>query len=96
MTELLALGVPLVEVIRMATSNAAIMLGMAKQIGSLAVGMPADVSVMRLLQGKWTLVDADGVEVPTRQLLHPELVVRGGKLYHADSPLLPDFGKKAA
>jgi dihydroorotase len=96
MTELLALGVPLVEIIRMATANAAIMLGMEKQIGSLAVGMPADVSVMRLLQGKWTLVDADGVEVKTKQLLHPELVVRGGKLFHADSPLLPDFGKKAA
>jgi dihydroorotase len=96
MTELLALGVPLVEIIRMATSNAAIMIGLAKETGSLAVGMPADISVMRLLQGKWTLVDADGVEVKTKQLIHPELVVRGGKIHHADSPLLPDFGKKAA
>jgi dihydroorotase len=95
MTELMALGVPLVDVIRMATSNAAVMLGMEKQLGALAVGMPADVSVMRLLEGKWTLVDADGVEVKTKKLLHPAMVVRGGKLYHADSPLLPAFGKAA-
>ena len=96
MTELLALGVPLVEVIRMATSNAAAMLGLERELGTLAVGMPADISVMRLIAGKWTLVDADGVEVATKQLIHPELVVRGGKVHRADSPLLPAFGAKAA
>ena len=95
MTELLALGVPLADIVRMATSNAAIMLGMVGQIGSLKVGMPADISVIRLLEGKWTLVDADGVEVKTKQLLHPEMVVRAGKIHHADSPLLPAFGKAA-
>ena len=95
MTELMALGVPLVEVVRMATANAAAMLGMEKQLGTLAVGMPADVSVMRRIDGTWTLVDADGVEVKTKTLLHPAMVVRGGKLFHADSPLLPAFGKAA-
>src|SRR5258706_6757999 len=96
MTELMALGVPLVEVIPMATSNAAAMLGLERELGTLAVGMPADISVMRLIAGKWTLVDADGVEVATKQLIHPELVVRGGKVHRADSPLLPAFGAKAA
>jgi dihydroorotase len=95
MTELMALGVPLADVVRMATGNAAAMLGMARELGSLAVGMPADVSVMRLIEGKWTLVDADGVEVKTKKLLHPAMVVRGGKVHHADSPLLPAFGKAA-
>jgi dihydroorotase len=95
MSELLALGVELPEVIRMATSNAAIMLGMETELGSLRVGMPADISVMRLLDGKWTLLDADKVAVKTKQILHPELVVRGGKVFHADSPLLPAFGKAA-
>jgi dihydroorotase len=96
MTELLALGVPLVEIVRMATSNAAIMIGLQKEMGSLSVGMPADISVMRMLSGKWTLVDADGTEVKTKQLIHPEMVLRAGKVFHADSPLLPDFGKRAA
>ncbi len=96
MTELLALGVPLVDIVAMATCNSAAMLGMEKELGSLAVGMPADISVMKLMSGKWTLVDADGVEVPTKQLLHPTMVIRGGKTFHADSPLLPDFKAKAA
>jgi dihydroorotase len=96
MTELMALGVPLPKIIAMATSNAAEMLGMETEIGALKVGMPADISVMRLLDGKWTLLDADKVAVKTKQLLHPELVVRGGKVFHADSPLLPAFGAKAA
>src|SRR5262245_31754370 len=48
MSELLALGVPLVEVISMVTSNAAVLLGLDGQIGTLASGAAADVSVVRL------------------------------------------------
>jgi dihydroorotase len=96
MTELLALGVPLVEVIRMATSNAAIMLGLEGEIGSLSIGMPADLSVMRLAEGEWTLIDSERVTHPARQLLHPEFAIRAGKLHRADSPLLPAFTAMAA
>lgn len=96
MTELLALGVPLVEVVRMATSNAAIVLGLQDVMGALSVGMPADLSVMRLLDGEWTLVDSERVTHPARQLLHPEFALRAGKLYRADSPLLPRLEALAA
>lgn len=96
MTELLALGIPLAEIIRMATSNAAIMLGLETEIGALSVGMPADLSAMRLIDGEWTLVDSERATCPTRQLLHPEFALRGGKRYPADSPLLPAFAPIAA
>jgi len=96
MTELLALGVPLVEVVRMATSNAAIMLGLEADLGSLSVGMPADLSVMRLLDGDWTLIDSERVTYPARQLLHPEFAIRAAKIYWADSPLLPALTAIAA
>lgn len=96
MTELLALGAPLVEVVRMATSNAAIMLGLEAEMGSLSVGMPADLSVMRLFNGRWTLIDSERVTHPARQLLHPEYAIRGGKVYRADSPLLPALAAIAA
>ena len=96
MTELLALGVPLVEVVRMATSNAAIMLGLEADLGSLSVGMPADLSVMRLLDGNWTLIDSERVTYPVRQLLHPEFTIRAAKIYQADSPLLPALTAIAA
>ena len=96
MTELLALGVPLVEVVRMATSNAAIMLGLEADLGSLSVGMPADLSVMRLLDGDWTLIDSERVTYSVRQLLHPEFTIRAAKIYQADSPLLPALTAIAA
>jgi dihydroorotase len=96
MTELLALGVPLVEAVRMATSNAATVLGLPEEMGALSVGMPADISVMRLLDGEWTLVDSERVTYPARQLLHPEFALRGGKLHRADSPLLPALEALAA
>jgi dihydroorotase len=95
MSELLALGVPLIEVVRMATSNAAIMLGLETEMGALSVGLPADLSVMRLIEGEWTLVDSERATHPATRLLHPEFAVRGGKLHHADSPLLPEFAVAA-
>jgi dihydroorotase len=95
MTELLALGVPLVEVVRMATQNAATMLGMAGELGALSVGMLADLSLMRLAEGEWMLVDSERQTRKATQLLHPELALRGGKVYRADSPLLPEFAAAA-
>jgi dihydroorotase len=96
MTELVALGVPLVEVVRMATENAAIMVGLENEMGALSVGMPADISALRIIDGSWTLVDSDQVTRKARQLIHPEFAIRGGKLHRADSPLLPSIAAMAA
>ncbi|HTQ33418.1 MAG TPA: amidohydrolase/deacetylase family metallohydrolase [Stellaceae bacterium] len=96
MTELVALGVPLVEVVRMATENAATVIGLEDEMGALSVGMPADISAMRLIDGNWTLIDSDGVTKKASQLIHPEFAVRAGKLHRADSPLLPSFAAMAA
>jgi dihydroorotase len=96
MTELLALGVPLAETVRMATGNAAIMLGLEAEMGSLSVGMPADLSAMRLIEGDWTLIDSERAKYPAKQILHPEFALRAGKLHRADSPLLPEFAPMAA
>jgi dihydroorotase len=96
MTELVALGVPLVEVVRMATENAAIMLGLESEMGALSVGMPADLSALRIIDGDWTLVDSEQVTKKAKQLIHPEFAVRAGKLHRADSPLLPSVAAMAA
>jgi dihydroorotase len=96
MSELMTLGVTLFQVVEMATSNAAKLLRMEHQIGALTPGMDADLSVFRILEGEWTLRDSNGVEVLTRQLLHPESVVRAGQVIAADSPLLPDLAQLAA
>jgi dihydroorotase len=96
MTELVSLGVPLAEVVRMATENAAIMLDLESEMGALSVGMPADISVLRIIDGDWTLVDSDSVTRKATQLIHPEFALRAGKLYRADSPLLPKIAAMAA
>jgi dihydroorotase len=96
MTELVALGVPLVEVVRMATENAAVMLGLEAEMGALSVGMPADISVLRLVDGNFTLIDSEQVTRKARQLIHPEFALRGGKFHRADSPLLPSLAAMAA
>src|SRR5580693_5983052 len=96
MTELVALGVPLADVVRMATENAAIMLDLESEIGALSVGMPADLSAMRVIDGDWTLIDSERVTRKAKQLIHPEFALRAGKLHHADSPLLPSVAAMAA
>lgn len=96
MSELVALGVPLAEVVRMASENAAIMLGLDSEMGALSVGMPADISAMRLVAGDWTLVDSDSVTKKAKQLIHPEFALRAGKMHRADSPLLPSIAAMAA
>jgi len=96
MTELVALGVPLVEVVRMATENAATMLGLETEMGALSVGMPADLSALRIIDGNWTLVDSEQITRKAKQLIHPEFAVRAGKLHRADSPLLPSVAAMAA
>ncbi len=96
MTEMMALGVALPQVVAMATNHAANLLRMQDRIGALRAGMDADISVFRVLQGEWTLRDSNGVEVVAHQLLHPERVVRAGKVMGADSPLLPDLKQLAA
>lgn len=96
MSELMALGVTLPQVVAMATSNAAKLLRMEDRIGALTPGMDADISVFRVLEGEWTLRDSNGVEVTAHELLHPQRVVRAGEVIDADSPLLPDLKQLAA
>jgi dihydroorotase len=55
LNELLALGIELEDVVRMVTCNAAAMLGMAGEIGTLAPGAVADVTVLATDHGRFTL-----------------------------------------
>ena len=89
MTGLLALGLPLVEVVRMTTANAAILLGLERRIGALARGREADVSVLDVLPGRWKLRDNARETVIADRMIAPRFVLRGGVRFDADSPLLP-------
>lgn len=96
MTELLALGVTLEDIVPMVTTHCADMLGMTGEIGTLAPGTEADVSVIDMLSGKWTLVDNSRTEVTTDTLLVPAFCLRAGVRYKANAPILPQPERIAA
>ena len=88
LNELLALGFRVEDVVPMVTSHAAEMLGMAGQIGTLAPGAAADVSVLAVEHGRWTLSDSLGEEIASSIRLRPDVTVRAGQVRRPDSPLL--------
>src|SRR5262249_44092726 len=63
MTELVALGVPLEDVVPMVTSHCAKLLRLEDEIGTLKPGVVADVSVLSDNRGKWLLADNEGTQV---------------------------------
>jgi dihydroorotase len=89
MTSMLALGLPLDHVVAMATGNAAKMIGMEGELGTLKVGGVADISVLDDKRGRWVLEDNEGTQVVTDRMLAPRFCLRDGVRYDADAPQLP-------
>lgn len=89
MTELLTLGIPLKEVIATVTSNPARMVKMEDTLGTLQPGREADISVLDLLRGRFTLSDNSGEKVIASEMLTPAFAIRAGKVMTADSALIP-------
>ena len=89
MSELLALGMDLDEVVATVTSNPAKMLRMEDEIGTLEPGREADVSVLEVLTGRFRLSDNNGEEVIADRLVVPAWCMRAGRVVAADSPLVP-------
>jgi dihydroorotase len=79
LSKLLLLGIPLEDVIAMATAAPAASLGPAGSgLGTLAVGAEADVTVLAMEEGRTSLVDARGVARDTDRRLVPAAVLRAG------------------
>jgi dihydroorotase len=96
MTKLLALGLPLPEIVATVTSNPAIMLGMADSIGALRPGMAADVSVLDIRDGHFELRDNSGETVISPAMIIPGFALRAGRRFDATSPLIPPPVEMAA
>lgn len=88
MSELLALGLSLEQVIPMVTTHPAEVLGLRREIGELGVGRVADVSVLSDERGRWVLVDQTASRLVAERMLHPRFCLRAGELIQADSPIL--------
>jgi dihydroorotase len=79
MSEVLALGSPFDEVIRMSTWNPAKEIKRT-QLGNLDVGAEADVAVLRLDKGKFGFLDSAGARNSGTQTIVCELTLRKGKV----------------
>ncbi|MEZ4595757.1 MAG: amidohydrolase family protein [Chloroflexota bacterium] len=69
MSKFLHLGVPVADVISMTTTAPAAAIGRARAHGSLGVGVAADVTVLRLEEGRFLLEDSYGATVTARRRL---------------------------
>jgi len=80
MSDMLSFGVPLEQVVAMATINAARVFPLFKGRGTLRPGAPADVTLLELREGHFELVDNGGNKRPATQKLFPSATVLGGKV----------------
>lgn len=95
MSEFMALGLSLTDVITRATLNPAKALRITDRAGSLHIGKPAELSVLIEREGKWTFHDSPYRAAPTTieatRLLTPVLTVLDDRVYSVNPAFLPDL-----
>jgi dihydroorotase len=79
LSKFLMLGVPLTQVIAMATSNAAKVFPAFNGLGTLAPGAPADVAVLELRQGSFDFFDNERAKKAGMERLFATRAIFGGK-----------------
>src|SRR5712691_10810462 len=84
MTRFLGLGFTLEQVVEMCTVNPARALGEEGRLGSLVVGRQADVSVLEVRDGDWTVFDTVGDSLRVTQEVVPVLTVKRGQVFEPE------------
>lgn len=80
MAKFLHLGFSLAEVVRLSTVGPARCIGREGELGSLLPGRSADITLFRVEEGSFTLVDAEKKAEKGTRMLRPVYCVRGGKV----------------
>jgi dihydroorotase len=81
MAKLMALGFSLNQVIEMATVNAARLLGRMNELGTLCIGLPAEISVLRSEDREWQAIDSQRGTIPAQHALVPVYAIRRDAIY---------------
>jgi dihydroorotase len=89
MTRFLGLGFTLDQVVTMCSHNPAAAIGVADRLGSLVVGRQADISVLRIEEGDWTVYDVLGASLKVSKALMPRLTVKRGEVF------TPEWGPRS-
>jgi dihydroorotase len=81
MTRFLGLGFTLEQVVTMCTANPAKAIGVEERLGSLAVGRQADISLLRIEDGDWTVRDVLGATLQVTKAVMPALTLKRGEVF---------------
>jgi dihydroorotase len=81
MSKFLNMGFSLEQVIAMTTVNPARVIDRVPKLGTLALGAPADVTVLDIVEGPVEFVDTRNNKRPGKVHLRPAHTVRGGIVY---------------
>jgi dihydroorotase len=79
LSKFMLLGLSVDEVLAMATAAPAAALGRDAELGALSVGAEADITLLRVEEGRFALVDSAGTRREARQRLVPAGVIRAGR-----------------
>jgi dihydroorotase len=84
MARFLGLGFTLEQVVAMVTVNPAKAIGESGRLGSLELGRQADVSVLEVRNGRWTVYDALGESLRVDKTVVPILTVKRGQVFEPE------------
>ncbi len=79
MAKFMSIGYPLADVVKATTSSAASALGLQDEIGAIAVGRDADLSVIDVVEGDFTFTDTTGQEFRGGYGLVPVRTLKAGE-----------------
>jgi dihydroorotase len=81
MSKFMQMGMPLAEVIRASTWNAAKAIK-REELGNLSVGSVADITVLNIRKGDFGFYDKTGFKVKRTEKFECEMTVRAGKIVY--------------
>jgi dihydroorotase len=83
MSKFLHLGLSLPEVIRLSTQSPAKLMHREHKLGSLAPGREADITLFRVVDGDFEVMDAERQKERASQMLQVAYTIRAGAIAHA-------------
>jgi dihydroorotase len=83
MAKFLHLGLSLSEVIRLSTQSPAELIHREHELGSLAPGREADITLFRVVEGDFEVMDAERQKERASRMLQVEHTIRAGKVVHS-------------
>src|SRR6266478_316920 len=84
MTRFIGLGFTLEQVVTMCSTNPAKAIGAGDRLGTLAVGQQADISVLKIIEGDWTVYDVLRASMRVKQAVVPVLTVKRGEVFSSE------------